>query len=269
MAMQDPTTFQLTEDNYYSNEADRIYMSNSQYKSFLECEAAAVAKLNGEWHDEPSDAMLAGSYVHAGIDGTLEKFKETHQEMFKKDGELKAEYRKAQEMLDVLQADPLAQFVLQGEHEVIVTAWFAGALWKSKLDILNRDRGRFVDIKTVKAIRDKYWDKKYGWVSFVEAYGYVRQIALYAEVERIASGRKEWLEPLILAVSKEDVPDRELIGIDESRMRMELDEIRENMPRILLVKSGKEDPRRCERCKYCRSTKRLSHVVHYMDLLEV
>ena len=33
----------LTEENYYSNEADWQYMSVSQYKKFLECEAAAVA----------------------------------------------------------------------------------------------------------------------------------------------------------------------------------------------------------------------------------
>ncbi len=59
----------LSKENYYSNEIDRQYMSNSQYKSFLQCEVATMAKLNGEWTPSTSEALLFGQYVHAWLEG--------------------------------------------------------------------------------------------------------------------------------------------------------------------------------------------------------
>ena len=61
--------FVLTADNYYSSEADKRFMSVHQYLDFVGhmgvygCEARAMAKLNGEWEDETTTAMLVGSYV--------------------------------------------------------------------------------------------------------------------------------------------------------------------------------------------------------------
>lgn len=61
--------FILTGDNYYSAEADRKYMSVHQYLDFVGhmgvhgCEAHSMAKLNGQWEDETTTAMLVGSYV--------------------------------------------------------------------------------------------------------------------------------------------------------------------------------------------------------------
>lgn len=59
-------TIILSDENYYSQEADLAYMSVSQYKKFLECEAAALAKLKGEWTpDSDPKALLVGNYVHS------------------------------------------------------------------------------------------------------------------------------------------------------------------------------------------------------------
>ncbi len=59
-------TIILSDENYYSTEADLAYMSVSQYKKFLECEAAALAKLKGEWTPESDPkALLVGNYVHS------------------------------------------------------------------------------------------------------------------------------------------------------------------------------------------------------------
>ncbi|GMA59705.1 PD-(D/E)XK nuclease-like domain-containing protein [Alicyclobacillus fastidiosus] len=258
---------ELNNQNYHSTEANREYMSNSQYKDFVTCEAAAMAKLNGLWKEEPSDALLMGTYVHAALEGTLEEFKQSCPELFTQKGELRSQFKLAERMYQTISNDRMCMFVLDGQKEVIMTAEFAGCLWKVKLDSYNREGGRFADVKTVKSIRDKYWDKQYGYVSFVEAFGYLRQVALYAEIESRWSGSGEWLEPLIVAVSKEDPPDKQIINVDVSRMSMELEEIEKNMPRILAVKSGLEEPTRCETCKYCRETKQLRHVLHYTELL--
>lgn len=57
---------QLTSENYYSQEANREYMSVSGYKDFagtygkLPCEFHAMEKLNGNWEDEKTTALLVG-----------------------------------------------------------------------------------------------------------------------------------------------------------------------------------------------------------------
>lgn len=258
----------LTNLNYHSPEANRVFMSNSLYKVFLECEERAMAQLDGTWQEEQSDALLLGSYVHAALEGdeALEKFLQDNPDMFTKKGELYAKYEIADRMVETLKQDEFVDFILDGQKEVIITAEMFGCWWKVKIDSLHIGK-RFADVKTCKAIREKVWHPRYGYCSFVEGYGYTRQIALYAEAERIASGRDKWLEPLIVAVSKEDPPDKEVIGIDTDRMQMELEDVEANMERILQVRNGLVEPKRCEKCKYCRQTKRVRHVVHYMDLL--
>jgi hypothetical protein len=241
-------------------------MSNSQYKDFMSCEAKAMAKLNG-WNEPTSDALLIGSYVHAALEGALDEFKTEHPEIFKNNGGMYAEFVKADELIRVLRSDPFIMFALQGKKEIIMTAEFAGAHWKIKIDSHNPEKGRFADIKTVKSIRDKYWDSEKGYVSFIESYKYDAQMAIYAEIEKRWSSRDSWLKPLIVAVSKEDVPDKEVIGFDDNDIERELETVSSNMPHILAVKNGHEDPSRCEKCRYCRQSKKLNGIIHYLDLV--
>lgn len=264
----------LTQENYYSKEADWAYMSVSQYKNFIQCEAQALAKLKGEYEEPANDALVLGSYVHAAIEGTeaIELFKQQHPEIFcstgKNKGELKAEYKQADKMINAVLSDDICSRMLQGEKEVIVTAELFSVPWKAKLDVYAPDEGRFTDLKTVKAIREKYWlGNRYG--SFVEAFGYTIQMSVYAELERIHSRRFDRLEPLIVAVSKEDEPDKALICFDEQMIEQELAKVHENLPRIIEVKKGEREPERCGKCRYCRKTNKVQGMIHYMSLLEV
>lgn len=258
---------QLNDENYYSQEADMQYMSVSQYKAFRKCEAAALAKLKGEWQEEHNDSLLLGSYVHAWLEGALDQFKEKTPSLFTRSGELYSQYKNADLMIETLKDDGLCMFALEGEKEVIITAELFGAHWKSKLDVYNPINGRFVDLKTVKSIYDKVWTDEYGYCSFVEAYGYTIQMAVYAELEKRWSGRENWLEPFIVAVSKEKHPDKAVINFDDEIIQLELDEVEENLPRVLSVKHGMDKPNRCEKCAYCRQTKRLTKVIHYSQIL--
>lgn len=255
----------LTDDNYYSLEANRHYMSVSQYKDFLKCEAAALAKLDG-WKEPTNDALLLGSYVHSFLDGTTDKVKQAHPEMFTAKGELKADFKRADNMIKAVMEDELCKQMLDGDHEVIVTANLYGVLWKAKLDVLRAEMGRMVDLKTVKSIHEKYWQEG-AYVSFVEAYGYTTQMAMYVEIERLHNKRFERLEPLIVAVSKEDEPDKAVICFDNETLEAELEKVQLNLPRVIAVKNGIEEPNRCEKCRYCRQTKK-AEIVHYMNLLE-
>ncbi|WP_338328695.1 PD-(D/E)XK nuclease-like domain-containing protein [Bacillus velezensis] len=259
----------LNKENYYSNEIDRHYMSNSQYKSFLQCEAATMAKLNGEWTPPTSEALLFGQYVHAWLEGeqAFDEFKKNTPSLFTQKGQLYKQYQLADLMIEAIQNDDLCMFVLQGEKEVIVTAELFGVPWKGKLDVYNPASGRFSDLKTARSLREKVWDPEIGYCSFVEAYGYIAQMALYAEIEKRMTGRSEWLEPLIVGVSKEDPPDKAVINIDEGRLEIELEEIEQRMDRILQVKHGGEKPERCEKCKYCRATNQLNSIIHFSELV--
>ena len=72
---------QLTSENYYSQEANKEYMSVSGYKDFagtygkMPCEFYGMEKLNGRWEDEKSTALLVGSYVDSYFEGSLDQFK--------------------------------------------------------------------------------------------------------------------------------------------------------------------------------------------------
>lgn len=264
----------LTPENYYGREANQAYMSVSQFKDFLQCEEAALAKLNG-WDEGKVDAFLLGNYVHSAIEGpeALEQFKNENPDIIasrgKNKGELKAEFKHADKMIDVLMSDRICKEMLQGKAEVIVTSELFGVLWKAKIDVIAEDEGRITDLKTVKSIRDKYWlqdQSRYG--SFIEAYSYTLQMAVYSELERKFSGRDEPLEPFIVAVSKEEEPDKEVICFDDQTLGEELQKVSDYLPRVIAVKEGIEDPSRCEKCKYCRQTKQVNRIVHFSELLD-
>lgn len=262
----------LNKDNYYSPQADQEYMSHSQYLNFIDCEARAMAIINREWQQEPTEEMLVGSFLHAWNEGTLEQFALENPDIISSKGptkgQLKAKFLFAQQMIDTLQSDPLCMLALEGEKELIMTGEFAGAPWKIKIDSYKRDKRRLVDLKTTRSITDLVWsNERWAKVGFIEAYHYTMQMAIYSEIERQNANSPNWPEPLIVAVSKETPPDKAIISLNDPAMiRRELNMIDANMPRILEVKAGLEKPERCERCEYCRSTKKLSSVMFYRDL---
>ena len=124
----------LTNENYYSVEANREFMSVSQYKDFEKCEAMAMAILKGEWEKPKTTALMVGSYVDSWFEGTLDEFKAAHPEIFKKDGSLKADYVQAEEIIAFIQKDPKFMEYMAGEKQIILTAELFGTPWKIKID---------------------------------------------------------------------------------------------------------------------------------------
>ena len=123
----------LTAENYFSKEADREYLSVSQYKNFMgtigrpACEAEAMAKLSGEWEMKKTTALMVGSYVDAHFEGTLNLFQAQNPEIFTKQGALKSEYRKAEEIINRIERDELFMKYMSGEKQVIMTADMFGS----------------------------------------------------------------------------------------------------------------------------------------------
>lgn len=267
---------QLTKSNYHSLEANREYMSVSGFKSYLPqyggCEAMATAKSNGEWQDEDKKAFLVGSYVHAwneGAEAFREFIAENEYKLYKKKGTgLLKDFMVADVMIETLRNDPFIEKVREGQKEVIMTAEMYGMPWKIMIDIYNPDTKTFTDLKTAREIRKTYWNEQTRQrENFILYYGYDIQMAVYAEVERLSRQSGEYFNPHILVVSKEDIPDKEVINFGTGFIAEVLvEKIEPYIERVREVWKGEVEPIRCESCDYCRSTKKLKKTVFYMDI---
>lgn len=239
----------LTNENYYSLEANREYMSVSQYKQFQKCEAAAMAQIAGEWQSPMTTALMVGSYVDSWFEGTLDEFKAAHPEIYTRAGKLKADFLQAEEIIAFVQRDPMFMRYMGGKKQIILTAELFGTPWKIKIDSYHPDK--IVDLKVMRTM-ERIMGK-----SFVEHWGYDLQMAIYAAVE----GRG--IATYLAVVTKQDPPDKEIISVPRWRRVELLEDVEKNMPRILDVKAGRISPRRCGVCEYCRSTKMLTEPVDF------
>jgi hypothetical protein len=258
--------FILTKENYFSQEASKEYMSVSQYKSFLTCEAAALAEINGEYEREQKDALLFGQCVHAWNEGILDDFKMNHPEMFKKDGSIYAKFHGVDECIDAIKNDSTMMEYLTGQKEVMFTAELFGVPWKILIDCYCPEKGRFTDLKIMRDVTTTYYNRDYKvYTSFVDNYKYNLQMIIYAEIEKRATGREDYLEPFLAIVTKESPPDKLILNGFKEEILFLLSEVEYNMPRIIKVKNGIEEPTYCGKCDYCRSIKNVE-VMNYREL---
>lgn len=262
---------ELTVDNYYSREADMAYMSCSQYQGFLECEAKQMAKLQGRFVEEPSEALIVGNYFHTYMESEeahAEFLREHFDDIFKtkvdrKTGEIQvtgkyAPYSTADAMIEcVLKDSTLKKFrEMPGHVEEIMVGELFGVPWRIRMDKRLEAPRIILDWKTCANIRElKYDPETRERVTFIEAYGYMMRAAVYSEIEKQNTGNQTDPMFLIAAISKQDPPDKGLFMLNHrDRYDYELQKIKEHLPRIMRVKEGAELPRRCGHCEYCRST---------------
>lgn len=260
----------LTSENYYSQEANLEYMSVSQFKSFngtygrIGCEAQAMAELRGEWVQEMTTPMLIGSYVDSFFEGTLPAFKLEHPELFKRDGGLKAEFVKADEIIKRAQRDELFMKYMSGQKQVIMTGEIGGCEWKIKMDSYIPDIA-IVDLKVMQSLTKLEWVRDLGYLDFIQYWNYDIQGAIYQEVVRQNTGKR--LPFYIAGISKEKEPNLEIINVTDSYLNEALDMVLRNLPDILAAKNGEREPNRCECCDYCRHTKVLTRPIAIADLI--
>lgn len=262
----------LNNENYYSLEANREFLSVSQYKDFMGtygsagCEECALAKIDGTWKEniEDSDALMVGSYVDAHFEGTLDLFKAKHPCMFKKNGELMAKYIKANYMIQRCERDELFMQFMSGEKQVIMTAEMFGAKWKIKIDSYHPGRC-IVDLKTCQSITKTFSHPDIGHLNFLAEWGYYIQGAVYQKVVEINTGKK--LPFFIAAVSKEKEPDIQVIAVEQQLLDEALTEVEHNVPNILALKKRSLKPIRCGQCDYCKYTKVLDKPIWSSELL--
>lgn len=249
----------LTSKHYFSANNQLKYCGSSQFKAFLRCQAKAMAVLKGKWDEGDSTALLIGSYVDAWFEGTLDTFKVEHPELFKRDGTLKADFEKADAIIKRVQQDELFMRYMSGRKQVIKTGEIEGVPFKIKIDSYHKGRA-IVDLKVIRDFQPIWDDDRGCKLDFIHYWGYDYQAAIYQAIE----GNK--LPFYICAVTKEAQPDLAVIHIPQAWIDSAMAEIRNAMPLIDAIKRGEIEPERCEKCDFCRSTKRLLRVISADEL---
>lgn len=244
---------------YFSSDANRSYMSVSQFKDFMKCPAAAMAKLRGEWVPEKGRALVLGSFVDellTGDNDSLGEFLEAnHSEIYKKNGDFYADAAAAVETVELVKKQPLMMRYLGGEHQTIMTGEIEGVPFKIKMD--SYQPNEFIaDLKYMASLRSPNL-----FEPMIRYWGYDLQAACYQEIVYQNTGKR--LPFYFVIATKENPPHLAVAEINQWNMDEALDKVRANIKRFQLIKNGELEAERCEEygCDYCTSTKVIEHPI--------
>lgn len=268
----------INASNYYSREANWAYLSNSQFKAFAKCEAAAMAELRGDYTPPQSKALLLGSFVDAYFSGEFNEFVAAHPEIRlssgKNAGEFKEDFKKAFAACQRLDQEPLIKALLSGRHQVIKTGRIAGVPFKCKVDsLLSSDQVRricekfpevrklvpfggqmIVDLKYLASLDPVWSDEAQCHISFAQFWGYDIQGAIYQRLVRR-------FPPFVLTgITKETSPKIFAIYIPDADLQAAMDDVEARAPRYQAIKTGRIAATRCGHCPYCRATEHLTAI---------
>lgn len=264
---------EVNKQNYYSQEANHEYMSYSQLKMLTgslgrpACEECAIKVINGEWQEDPSQGMLIGSYVDSYFSGEMQDFVLLNSDkVFTQRGTKRAEFEKADALIDRCRKDKLFMEFMSGEHQKIFTAEMFGTKWKCKLDSYHAGKC-IVDLKCVEDIYKTFWVRDFGCMNFIEYWGYTTQLAIYQKIVELNTGEK--LPCYICAVDKTTHPAIEIIQIPDDKLAQDLSLIEYDVKHALALKSGEVEPLRCGKCSYCKDTKVITNPITLEELTGV
>lgn len=264
-----PAVFTLTPENYYSEEANRLYMSNSAFKALygypgdpFPCEAAALFAPRVE-----TEALLIGGYVDAAFesDQAFQDFKDRRKDaLMLKSG--KGYYKfvaDADKAIARAKLDPVFMSYLDGQHQTVLTGEIGGHLFKIKMDDYVPGK-RITDLKYVKSAAESYNEFLKRRVTFIEDYGYDIQGAIYQEIEYQNSGDR--LPFYVAYITKEDTPDFGVVEIPQQMLDDALEYVKLQLAARPLAKI-RLNPHACARrgCAWCRGQKSITGAMAYPD----
>lgn len=255
--------FVLTDDNYYTPDANKIFCSASQWKDIIGCpflpgcEARAMATINGEWEPEQTKALLIGSVLDSLWEGLRgDELAEKYPDCTTKKGELKADFKKCIELYERTYRDKKFRAYMSGDKQVIMTGEIDGLPFKIKMDSYIEGKA-IVDLKTTQdASMDfrKYVADLGQRLPFYIGFGYDIQLAIYREIVRQNTG--DTLKCYIAAIDKKDHPLPMVIEFDDKLLDDALEQVKRHCGQIIALKNGEIEPLRCDSgdCDYCRDT---------------
>lgn len=256
----------LTQENYYD---DTSRLSPSRVKAFMECEAKRLAMDGGFWEDDKKNkAFLIGNFIHSYFESpeAHAKFLEENEANMiaksgKNKGQLLADYQVAEQVCKQLEKDEnFMELYNNGTRkEHIVTGELYGLPFKGKLDSVNLEQGYFVDLKTMASVfATKYlaeFKEEVPQALYnIFTYGYDMQFYIYREL--LLSQENNFFDGYLMAVSKEDNPQKKLLMFDEATYNHGKQKLEAYVERLRSVLDGTVPPARCESCDYCKATQK-------------
>lgn len=255
----------LTESNYYSDEANQAYCSASQYKDFIGyptrngCEERALATIRGEYKEETTKALLMGSILDALWENDdpeyiLERFPDCVSSRGATKGQLKSEYQQVFDMYQRTLREPKFCAYMAGEKQKIMTGEIEGLPFKIKIDSFI-DGKAITDLKTTQTLDRtfRYYIPDSGEkLPFYIAYGYDIQLAIYREIVRQNTG--DTLRCYLACVDKKPHPICDIIELPQKMLDDALQKIKTKCESIIMLKGGEAEPIPCRHsdCDWCR-----------------
>ena len=248
----------VTQENYFSKEADQEYMSVSQYKLFRECEAKALATIQGQEDATYKTAFLEGQLFEALVSGDSKLFMAQHPEIMSTRGatagQIKSEFKKVINASEKFNDQVFFRDIIDRcEKQIILTGEIKGVKVKCMLDLFDKKTNSIYDIKCMKDFREQWNKDEKAYMPWYYIYGYVLQLAVYREIVRQNFGEPK--EIGLLAATKEEVPDIQALSFDSSLLDLELEDFKNNIERYDKIKKGIEEPIACGCCDYCKKIK--------------
>lgn len=263
----------LTAENYYD---DNFYMSTSRFKNYIDCEAKALAIDNGVWEEEKTPIQLVvGNYVHSYFESPEEhqKFLEKYYSYIYKEPtktEVVANLEMAGIEFDKKQKadEPVFHDYYEGkdgdwvEKEMILTGELEGLAFKGEVDSINLTQRYFVDLKTMRSIASETWSPTLHqrvpqMVYNVIEYKYHLQMFIYQKL--LEQMDLPFFTPYMVAVSKEEIPDKEIIVFDDELLETGEAVFYAHIQRVKEVVEGLVPPKHCGECDYCKTIKHLEY----------
>lgn len=249
----------LTNDNYYEEDE---YFSVSSWKKYNTCEVNA--KL-GVYNGLPTTALLVGQYVDSYIEGTLDKFISEHPEIISSRGEtkgqLKSDYKQAEEICRFMDNDKRIQQFLSGDKQTIMSGKISNVPFKIKMDAYSKG----IAINDLKCLRT-VTNSKGEFYDFVTQWDYDIQLACYQEIVYQNTGEK--LPTYLVVVTKESPINSVIVNIPQDYLDRALYCVESTIEHFYDVKLGKVDPVGCGTCHTCIENRTETPIISLYDIIQ-
>ena len=244
----------LTLQNYFSVEADKEYMSVSQFKNFKLCEAKAIYDLENDCQEE-KQSFLEGQLFEALVSGDAQLFMAKHPEIISTRGatagQIKSEFKKIINAAEKFNSQNFFRNIIDKCEKQVIH----GIKVKCALDLFDKETNSVYDIKCMKDFKEQWSKEEKAYVPWYYHWGYVLQLAVYREIVRQNFGEPK--EIGLIAATKEDIPDITANSFSSDLLDIELETFKNNIKRYDNIKKGIEIPLACNCCDYCKKIKNI------------
>lgn len=254
--------FRLTESNYHSPAARRLWFSSSDVKSAKRCEAAWLAGYRRKAPRSGNKTAFAFGHLFENAltlsSAEFERYLAAHPELLSSrgttKGQLKAEFAAAPELATAVRRSPyLYGIVRRCRKQVILTGTLYGLHMRVMMDLVDKD-GSIYDIKTARDFRPQYDPVREESLDWWANWNYPMQLYIYREIAAqngIAAPRVG-----LIAASKAD-GDVQAIVFGSEIMDAAAADTAYTMQRMKEILAG-DEPQACGHCPWCLQHKKIT-----------